>query len=115
MCVESCYDTIMNAKVTKRVVPVGVIATLLMGFVLLIEGALISGILENRSSGLIQFVPGFAAWVEKEGVMKEAVRVPTTVSPLLKPQIESVPANGVEKPNREHVLPIQVDPSIPVG
>ena len=54
-----------------------------------------SGILENRSSGLIQFVPGFAVWVEKEGVMKEALRVPTTVSPLLEPQLESVPANGL--------------------
>lgn len=115
MCVESWYDTLMNSKVTKRVVPVGVIAALLMGFVLLLEGALMSGILENRSSGLIQFVPGFAAWVEKEGEMKEAVRVPTTVSPLLEPQLESLPANGVEKPNREPVLPIQADPSIPVG
>ena len=47
--------------------------------------------------------------------MKEAVRVPTTVSPLLEPQLESLPANGVEKPNREPVLPIQADPSIPVG
>ena len=115
MCVASWYDTLMNSKVTKRVVPVGVLAALLMCFVLLLEGALMIGILENRSSGLIQFVPGFAAWVEKEGVMKEAVRMPTTVSPLLKPQIESVPANGVEKPNSEPVLPIQVDPSIPVG
>ena len=105
----------MDLKITKRVVPVGVIAALLMGFVLLLEGALMSGIIENRSSGLIQFVPGFAAWVEKEGAMKGAVRVPTSVSPLLQPQLESVPANAIEKTNREPVLPIQVDPSIPAG
>ena len=105
----------MNSKVTKRVVPVGVIAALLMGFVLLLEGVLMSGILENRSSGLIQFVPGFTVWVEKGGVMKETVPVPTTVSPLLQPQLESDPANVIEKPNKEPVLPIQVDPSIPVG
>ena len=115
MCVEFWYNIFMNLKVTKRVVPVGVLAALLMGFVLLLEGALMSGILENHSSGLIQFVPGFAAWVEKEGVMKESVQVPTTVSPLLQPQLESVPATGIEKPNREPGLPIQVDPSIPVG
>ena len=96
-------------------VPVGVFAALLMGFVLLLEGALMSGILENRSSGLIQFVPGFAAWVEKEGEMKEAVRAPTTVSPLLQPQLESVLTNMMKKPNKEPVLQIQVDPSIPVG
>ena len=76
MCVEFWYNIFMNLKVTKRVVPVGVLAALLMGFVLLLEGALMSGILENHSSGLIQFVPGFAAWVEKEGVMKESVQVP---------------------------------------
>ena len=93
----------------------GVIAALLMGFVLLLEGVLMSGILENRSSGLIQFVPGFTVWVEKGGVMKETVPVPTTVSPLLQPQLESDPANVIEKPNKEPVLPIQVDPSIPVG
>ena len=105
----------MDLKVTKRVVPVGVISALLMGFVFLLEGALMSGILENRSSGLIQFIPGYAAWVEKVGVMKEAVPVPTTVSPLKQPQLESLPANIIEKPNKDPVVPIQVDPSIPVG
>lgn len=115
MCLESWYHDIMNSKVTKRVVPMGVIAALLMGFVLLLEGVLMSGILENRSSGLIQFVPGFAVWVEKAGVMQEALQAPTTVSPLLQPQLESVPANVIEKPNKEPVLQIQVDPSIPVG
>ena len=83
MCVESWYATLMNSKVTKRVVPVGVIAALLMGFVLLLEGALMSGILENRSSGLIQFVPGFAAWLEKEGEMKEAIRSANDGKPVV--------------------------------
>ena len=43
MCVESWYATLMNSKVTKRVVPVGVIAALLMGFVLLLEGVVVDG------------------------------------------------------------------------
>ena len=105
----------MYSKVNKRVVPVGVIAALLVGFILLLEGALMSGILENRSSVLIQFIPGFTAWVEKGGTMKEAVPVPTKVSPLLQPELESVPANVIEKPDRKPVIPIQVNPSIPVG
>ena len=105
----------MDLKATKRVVPVGVVAALLMGVVFLLEGALMSGILENNSSGLIQFIPGFAAWVEKGSVMKETVPMPTKVSPLLQPQIESVPATVIENPNREPILPIQVDPSMPVG
>ena len=51
MGVGSCYYDDMDSKNTKRVVPVGVIAALLMGLVLLVEGALMSGILENRSAG----------------------------------------------------------------
>ncbi|MFL2860959.1 MAG: hypothetical protein ACJZ85_05450 [Pontiellaceae bacterium] len=105
----------MDSKITKRVVPVGVIAALLMGFVLLLEGALMSGILENRSSGLTQFVPGFSASVEKEGAMKEAVRLPAKISPSLQPKIESVPANVIENSNSVPESPIKVDPSIPVG
>ena len=115
MGVGSCYYDDMDSKNTKRVVPVGVIAALLMGLVLLVEGALMSGILENRSAGLIQLVPGFAAWVDKEGGVKAAVQVPASVSPSVEPQIESVEPKAMERPNVEPEAPVEVDSSIPVG
>ena len=111
----SWYHVCMDSKDTKRVVPVGVLAALLMGVLLLVEGALMSGMLENRSLGLAQFVPGFVDWVEKEGALKVHVQEPASVSPPMKPQIEPVQPESMEPSIMEPEPVVEVDPSLPVG
>ena len=82
--------------------------------------SLVRGRVDERNIGkpLIGINP-IRSWLcgmgGKSGRMQEALQAPTTVSPLLQPQLESVPANVIEKPNKEPVIQIRRDPSIPVG